>query len=176
MNFKKCRLCYKRLKIDNFRPLKTMSTGYRNECRECEASNLRIRRKVNGFNEWQINYRLGKGKDVSSKYQKTEKRREAVIKYNDSIKGIETKTFCGMRYRNKTITKHKNHRICSEKEFLNWAKENRNILQILRTDWLKNSKNTKLRPSIDRIDNSRGYEIDNIRWCTLSENASKADK
>jgi len=41
--------------------------------------------------------------------------------------------------------------------------------------WVKSGYKMKLSPSIDRIDNARGYDLDNIQIITVSENARKHD-
>jgi hypothetical protein len=39
------------------------------------------------------------------------------------------------------------------------------------TTWENSSYNRKLTPSIDRIDSTKGYFLDNMRWITHSENS-----
>jgi len=46
----------------------------------------------------------------------------------------------------------------------------------IETGYDKNRGQTPTSMSIDRIDNNRGYSIDNIRSITLSENSSLRDK
>lgn len=41
--------------------------------------------------------------------------------------------------------------------------------------WVDSDYDTKLQPSVDRLDNSRGYDLDNIRLVTWDEN-NKAKK
>lgn len=42
--------------------------------------------------------------------------------------------------------------------------------------WESNGFNRKDCPSIDRMDNKRGYEPDNMQWLPLSENSQKFTK
>jgi len=42
--------------------------------------------------------------------------------------------------------------------------------------WKYSNFNRKLTPSIDRIDNKKGYTVDNMQWMTLSNNSSKYTK
>ena len=42
--------------------------------------------------------------------------------------------------------------------------------------YLASGKNLSLAPSIDRIDNNKGYSLDNIRWVTQGENSRKGAK
>jgi hypothetical protein len=43
----------------------------------------------------------------------------------------------------------------------------------LHKDWVQNEYRLSFRPTIDRIDNSKGYEAGNIQVITKSENSSK---
>lgn len=38
--------------------------------------------------------------------------------------------------------------------------------------WEKSNYDRKLTPTVDRIDSSKGYSLDNMRWLTHSENSS----
>jgi hypothetical protein len=46
----------------------------------------------------------------------------------------------------------------------------------LHTAWVDSGFTPKLVPSIDRIDNNKGYTIDNIRWLSKSDNSKKFNK
>lgn len=41
----------------------------------------------------------------------------------------------------------------------------------LYNNWITSKKNRKLVPTLDRIDSSKGYTVDNVKWKTLSENS-----
>lgn len=43
----------------------------------------------------------------------------------------------------------------------------------LRLNWIKSNYDHKLAPSLDRVDNSKGYSLDNIQIITASENSKK---
>jgi hypothetical protein len=43
-------------------------------------------------------------------------------------------------------------------------------------NWQENGYKRAYSPSIDRIDNRRGYEFDNLQWLTFSQNARKNNK
>lgn len=44
-------------------------------------------------------------------------------------------------------------------------------LDMLYSNWVKSGREYKLKPTIDRIDPKRDYELSNIRWLTHSENS-----
>lgn len=57
----------------------------------------------------------------------------------------------------------------SKEEFLNWCFTNLTFHNIFK-DWVKNNFEKDLAPSIDRIDDYKGYSFDNIRVCRFREN------
>jgi hypothetical protein len=62
--------------------------------------------------------------------------------------------------------------ICDRISFREWA-ENDETFNKLWNIWHVNGKEYKLTPSIDRIEESKGYILDNLRWVTVSENTIK---
>jgi hypothetical protein len=59
--------------------------------------------------------------------------------------------------------------------FYDWAKSDATF-NSLYENYVLSGRSKKLVPSIDRLDTSKGYTIDNIRWVTLSENCKRAKK
>ncbi len=53
--------------------------------------------------------------------------------------------------------------------FYNWAWNDPEFNRLF-DDWVKSGYVRTLNPSVDRIDSSRGYHMDNIRWLTTLEN------
>jgi hypothetical protein len=64
---------------------------------------------------------------------------------------------------------------CSWKE---WCYKEYNYKQFINlyNIWIQSGCNTKLRPSIDRIDNNIGYEYKNLQWLSRSQNSKKFNK
>lgn len=60
--------------------------------------------------------------------------------------------------------------LCKKEDFLEWSLSDTSFDAVFKR-WLKNQKNPKLWPSIDRINNDRGYVIGNMRWVTHSKNS-----
>lgn len=54
--------------------------------------------------------------------------------------------------------------------FYSWSKSNKDWRNLY-NNWVLSGYERKLSPSIDRVDSSLGYTIENIRWITLSENS-----
>jgi hypothetical protein len=53
--------------------------------------------------------------------------------------------------------------------FLNWSKNHPEFLRLYKR-WLTNDFDRKLTPSINRMNSSKGYTLDNIEWMTNSQN------
>jgi hypothetical protein len=66
--------------------------------------------------------------------------------------------------------------ICTKNEFLQWCEQNIKQFEKIHRAWKKSNWENKMSPSIDRIDNSKGYTIDNIRWISKSINCKKYNK
>jgi len=61
----------------------------------------------------------------------------------------------------------------SKKEFTNWMLSQKNF-NVLFDEWSNNNYDRKLTPSVDRLDDYKGYSFDNIRLVTWNENMSKS--
>jgi len=59
--------------------------------------------------------------------------------------------------------------ICSKEDFIKWSKTDPCFLKLFKR-WKKSGFKLINSPSIDRIDSSKGYKLNNIRWISNSEN------
>jgi hypothetical protein len=60
--------------------------------------------------------------------------------------------------------------LLDRQDFYNWSIDNPIFLEMF--EIYKSSEfNRKLAPTVDRIDSSKGYSLDNMRWLTHSENS-----
>lgn len=93
-------------------------------------------------------------------------------KYRKTAKGCRHKMYWGMKYR---VNSHKNYAGMSVdftlKEF--YAFLDKTNFEKLHIAWIESGYMRKLAPSVDRLDNTKGYSLDNIQIITLSENCSK---
>jgi hypothetical protein len=62
--------------------------------------------------------------------------------------------------------------VCKRNEFYKYA-ENNAELSLLFEEWIKNNREYKLTPTVDRFDSELGYTIDNIQFMALSDNCLK---
>ncbi len=66
----------------------------------------------------------------------------------------------------------------SKEEFIEWCTTNPNfiIFNVIYMDWARSGFDMMLSPSVDRINNDKGYTVDNMQWVTFVENMEKHDK
>lgn len=150
---KVCKDCGLEKKLKDFYPTQ-------GECKEC--SKKRIRENWNDKREYYRSY--------------------DVIRQRENFDRIFKHRFYNMRAKvnGYAIRKYKIEglKMFSKKEFLNWCynKNNIEIFKNIHKRWKKNNFSRRLSPSIDRINNNKGYTIDNIQWITQCENCKKYNK
>lgn len=91
-------------------------------------------------------------------------------KYNHSIRGIITAIYSAQ----KTTSKKRGHSkpTYSKIELTEWITSNPNFYKLY-NKWVNSNYNKMLKPSIDRLDNSKGYSFDNIRLTDWKTNHNK---
>ena len=97
-------------------------------------------------------------------------------KYEKSKNGFLMRCYRNMQSRVAGIQHKKAHLyahidcIPEREKFYLWAHSS-DAFNNLFNEWEANAHDRKLTPSVDRIDPSKGYDIDNMRWITHSENS-----
>lgn len=102
----------------------------------------------------------------------------ATKKYEKTKKGFLMRTYRNMQSRINGIQKLKAHlykgkELLPRQDFYDWSLAN-NSFHSLFAAWEEAEHNQKLTPSINRIDPTRGYTLDNMEWITHSENSRQA--
>jgi hypothetical protein len=98
-------------------------------------------------------------------------------KYEKTLNGFLVRKYRNMKSR-VTGIQHKKAHLYKGKELLNkeafyaWSKRSKK-LKLLWAAWLKSNYDRRLCPTVDRIDSSLGYTIDNMQWITHAENSAK---
>lgn len=115
-------------------------------------------------NEKQREYRLLTNNTCTKKYEKTHK-------------GFIMRLYRNMKSRVTGVQKQKRHlyvgkELLDRQTFYVWALNN-NKFKALFSEYEKNNYERKLAPSVDRVDSSIGYLIDNLEWVTHSENSRR---
>lgn len=103
-----------------------------------------------------------------------------IKKYEKTKKGFLVRMFRNMKSRVTGIQKAKYHLyegkgLLDKEVFYNWALNNSQF-HLLFDEYQKQNYNRKLAPSVDRIDSSKGYELENMEFITHSENSSRGAK
>lgn len=170
MNTKVCKKCNTEKEFSYFTLTKRGKYGYHSICKEC-------------CNKSQVLYRKKdpkKWSNIAKKYRNENK--EHYNKYdklyrNDYIKTIEgyaSRLFSGSR--NRAIKKGLEFNITS-----NWVKEKLSLMKCEATNFDLTIVNdidgrvNPLKPTLDRIDNNKGYTIDNTRVTCWWWNVMKQD-
>lgn len=101
-------------------------------------------------------------------------------KYEKTRNGFLMRTYRNMKSRVCGVTKNKNHlylglSLLDKNVFYEFSKSNL-VFNQLYIEWVKSGYQRSLTPSVDRIDSSKGYDIDNIQWLTFAENSIKGLK
>lgn len=95
--------------------------------------------------------------------------KESVRRYKRSLKGLSSVMMCHMTYRSKLKGFKFN---ISLDEFREWLFSQTHF-QKLYADWKDSNYDIQKRPSIDRVDNNRGYTFNNIQVLTWKQNNVK---
>ena len=130
--------------------------------------------------------RVGKCKDCNRKdviknrlKRKKYYDRYDTVRYRTNILRIWKHKYHSMWRRVNGLDKHTRSvgkGIISKSDFLTWCNKNKNTFMKLYKRWEKSGYKRKFAPSIDRINNNLGYEIDNMQWLTQSQNTKKFTK
>ena len=101
----------------------------------------------------------------------------ATKKYEKTKNGFLMRLYRNMNSRINGVQKQKHHLykgkyLLPKDVFYTWAKSSSEFHSLF-ANWEQSGYERKLSPSVDRIDSSRGYHLDNIEWVTHSENSRR---
>ncbi len=96
--------------------------------------------------------------------------------YRKTKKSVITKAYQGMRRRvsgeQAHHIKYMGMELLPREDFIKWAKDNK-VLDKLYKEWYARGCEYKYTPSVDRLDPRQGYYLENMDWCTISENTKR---
>lgn len=101
-------------------------------------------------------------------------------KYEKTKKGFLVRLYRNMKSRITGVQSAKSHLyegkyLINKETFYDWAMSN-NGFNTLFAEWEKSGYERRLTPSVDRIDSSRGYYMDNIEFVPFHVNCSRGAK
>ena len=119
------------------------------------------------YNARQRKYRERTGSAATKRYEKTKP-------------GFLMRLYRNMTSRVNGIQKRKAHLysgkdLLSRAEFYEWA-ESSGDFHSLFSAWEISGYERKSTPSVDRVDPSKGYTVENMEWVTFSENCRRGGK
>lgn len=100
------------------------------------------------------------------------------VKYEKTKKGFLVRVYRNMKSRVSGIQKKKQHLyagkpLLDKEQFYSWSIANRDFNNLFKA-WEVGGYARKNTPSINRINSSFGYSLDNMEWITFSENCALA--
>lgn len=141
----------------DFHKASSHKDGYRNDCKDC----------VSKYQKANYQKRLGYRRKQTRIYHNRYKKDLLVfIRRMYSYMKARTKGHC------LASSLYSGMEICDRKEFVLFAFSNWE-LKYLFHQWIMNDYSKRLLPTPDRIDESKGYLIDNIQFLSFSDNVKK---
>lgn len=158
MESKKCFKCGRVKPLSEFYKHKRMADGHLNKCKECAKNDVRVNyvAKADYYHEYdRVRQRKNKRRILSLRYNGIVDRStgRASRKYD-----VEGKPY---------LTKD---------EWNKWCDETSEKFDKLYRIWEASGFERRYCPSVDRIDNSKGYTKDNLQWLSVADNSSKFTK
>ena len=119
------------------------------------------------FNKRQRERRKANGNAATKKYEKTKK-------------GFLMRLYRNMQSRVDGVQKLKHHLykgkyLLPREEFYEWALNDESFHKLFE-EYESSGYERKLAPSVDRVDSSCGYSIDNMEFVTMSENSRRGNE
>lgn len=186
---KVCRVCKKEKSLAKFQ--KRDKTKYRTECTSCTLIShnkwyWRNREKISAywksyrkknkekFMQYYINHREKALKNKKRYYfQNKKKIRIYKVKYQHSLQGYRLMLFRCILDRLKNCPSYQGRKVFfTKEEFLKWLDNNRRFIKLY-NNWKKHKFNINFSPSIDRIDGTKDYSLENVQVLTRLENTKK---
>ena len=102
-------------------------------------------------------------------------KRESDAKYRHSKNGLIRRLYSLIKRRTsggncKNPELYEGLQLMSKESFIEWANSSIEF-HVLHQNWVESNYDTRFTPSVDRIDSTIGYVIENVRWVTHKQNS-----
>lgn len=114
--------------------------------------------------EYQRAYRIRTNNQCTAKYEKTPN--GFIMRMYRNMQSRVT----GVQYKKAHLYLGKE--LINRQLFYDWALLSKEFWKLY-TVWVSSGFNRKLTPTVDRVDSSLGYKLDNMEWVTHSENSRR---
>lgn len=109
--------------------------------------------------------------------EQKQNKRDWTNRYEKTKKGFLMRLYRNMKSRVNGTQKMKYHlykgkELLPKDEFYEWASKNGDFHRLF-SEYEESKYDRKLAPSVDRIDSSKGYELNNMEFVTMSENSRR---
>ena len=114
--------------------------------------------------------------ETRNKYYRknSEKIKHQVKQYGRTYNGLITRMYCGIKQRSK---RYNNNQLgFTKEEFVQWVSNQQELFDILWNNWIQSDYDTKLKPSINRLNDYKSYTFDNMELTTWEDNFNKGTK
>lgn len=156
------------LQYNKRQDIKDKNNARRRQMRK-EDTNFVIRKSISDRKSY-LKHKEERLQKCHDYYQKNKKMvSERGKKYRDSFERKILETYNSMVFRSK---KKGFTEIIERQDFFNFALSNQQYKQLY-DNWILNNKEYRLTPSIDRIDATKPYILNNIQFLSVSDNAKK---
>jgi hypothetical protein len=109
-----------------------------------------------------------------------ETKNKSTHKYEKTKKGFLMRLYRNMKSRITGVQSKKHHlykgkSLLEKNDFYSWALKSKDFHELFDI-WEKSKYEQTLTPSVDRILFNKGYELENMRWVTFSENCKNVQQ